>query len=71
MDRVEKERRVTMSTRVPFCMHECDCSCHKKNSYAVHIVPCCEKCPRCHKGISRGHLVFHLKDCHSHKGAKK
>ena len=41
----------------------CTCPCHSKPHAVVHPVECCEKCPKCKKGISRGMMDAHLQTC--------
>lgn len=45
----------------------CTCPCHEKPLTVIHPVECCEKCPRCKRGIARGMMNEHLKVCSGRK----
>lgn len=56
-------------TCLPTCKHECICSCHKTGS--VHIIPCCNPCPRCGLNVDIAcEIDEHLAECHDDAEAR-
>jgi len=41
---------------------ECSCDCHSNVFEVMHIMPCCDICPVCHKKIRYGYDK-HVKSC--------
>lgn len=44
---------------------ECECDCHQSNNYVVHMAPCCEPCPICHRNIKGDSLGRHMELRHA------
>jgi hypothetical protein len=46
---------------------ECDCDCHERRIgdrfFAVHCMPCCVICDRCHRRIRMGATRWHEEEC--------
>jgi hypothetical protein len=58
------------SKKIPLTESEtCRCPCHlilKVPVSIVHIAPCCELCPQCHREIVKAYLPAHIERCKAH-----
>ncbi len=58
----ETDTRDGLNTR-HVCEHICNCICHKEPG-VMHIMACCDDCPKCHANIGRFEMSSHLSECH-------